>query len=811
MRERKPECPALPDILCFRDPEGRCLFTSNGGVVPFHPDSENAAIPPEPLRACSRFDAVCHGDLTELWRTGKVVRGEEIMECEDGSRYLFDITKIPVFAPDGRPHCAVTICCDRTGHREARLALQESESDLRTILDSVHDAVIIHSSNGCILDVNSKMLDLYGVTREEAFQYNIARDYSAPENPLTDLPAFWTRVMEGRSHFFRWKARRPHDGTTFDVEVALSPVQLRNRRAILATVRDIRERVEAESKIELFERLFENALEGISITDLSGKILSVNPAFTTITGYSPEEVVGKNPRVLKSDRHDPEFYRRMWESIRTLGSWRGEIWNRRKNGEAYPEWLSISAVRDMNGRTMHYAAVFHDITDIKRSEERIRHQAYHDALTELPNRVLFNDRLEMALAHAKRENRFMAVILLDLDRFKHINDSLGYAVGDLLLQETARRLRSTASPDDTVARLGGDEFVILVEDLPAPRFAVHAAQNVFKAFAEPFSIKGHELYISPGVGITIYPSDGETRETLLRNAEVAMYRAKEQGGNGFRLFTESMNEGILTRITMENSLRRALEQEEFILHYQPRIDLVTGQVTGMEALVRWVGADGKLIPPLDFIPLCEETGFIAPLGEWVIREACRQSALWLKEGLGELAVAVNLSVRQFRTTPIEATVRKILEETGLPSRLLEIEITESALMTDVENAVDTMKALTSMGIRFSLDDFGTGYSSLSYLRRLPLHCLKIDKSFVQDIGRDKDADSIVSAIVSMAHSLNLKVVAEGVESEEQLEFLRGLGYCREIQGYIFSRPLPPREFEIFVTEGLNRPVRTTPS
>lgn len=675
----------------------------------------------------------------------------------------------------------------------AEEALLQSSQNLLTILNSVQDAIFLHDLDGQILDVNEQMLTLYRVERDEALHFSIMVDYSAADCPADRLPQLWSQVLAGENLSFPWTARRPHDGSTFAVEVFLRRITLGRRDVVLATVRDISQRLEHEERLRLAERVFENSIEGITITDCHGTIERVNPAFTEITGYQAAEVLGQTPRVLKSDRHGPRFYQDMWRDLLHKGCWQGEIWNRRKSGEAYPEWLSISAITDGHGRTTHYVAVFHDITELKRKDELVRHQAYHDALTGLPNHLLLRDRLSVALSRAQREAQGLAVIFLDLDHFKKINDGFGHVVGDIFLQQIAERLAQMVRKEDTLARLGGDEFLLVVQNIRNAENAAMVVHKIMHSLAQVFRIQGQEVYAGASIGISLFPHDGTDPETLIRNAEIAMYRAKETGRSNYQLFTADMNEQVLRRLTLENNLRKALQEGQFQLYYQPKIDLRSGTVTGMEALVRWLQADGTVVPPDEFIPVAEETGLIGPLGDWILRAACLQTRQWREAGHPLLRVAVNLSARQFQQTDLACKVLSTLQETGLPPEALELEITESALMTDMLAAKATLEELTACGITIALDDFGTGYSSLYYLKRLPIATVKIDRSFIADLPNNADDIAIIKAILSMSADLNLRVVAEGVEGVAQLNFLRRHG-CTELQGYFFSPPLPPREF-----------------
>ncbi len=552
------------------------------------------------------------------------------------------------------------------------------------------------------------------------------------------------------------------------------------------------ERHQADEKLRIDSLVFEESDQAIVICDAANRIVSVNRAFSAITGYELEEVRGRNPGLLSSGKHEREFYRKLWAILNESGYWSGEIWNRRKNGKIYPEWLSINAVRDKGAAITHYVGIFSDTTELKATADRVRHLAHHDALTGLPNRIMLTGWLKHALARASRAGSELAVMFLDLDHFKLVNDTLGHTVGDELLKATAGRLAGCVRSADMVARLGGDEFVIVLDDVTDSQDAVTVAQKIIDALAQPLILEQHELVVTPSIGIGLYPDDGGDAETLIKHADVAMYRAKERGRNNYQLFTADMHVRAFERLAMENSLRRALERNEFLLHYQPQVDLGSRRIIGMEALLRWRQPEG-LIPPAQFIPIAEEIGLIVPIGEWVLRTACARNKAWQDAGFAPLRVAVNLSARQFRLPNLVAMVRSALGDSGLAAQFLELEITESIAMDHIEETIAKLDELKAMGVSIAMDDFGTGYSSLGYLKRFPIDRLKIDRSFVRDITTDPDDATIAVSIISLAHAMRLGVVAEGVETEAQLAFLRQHG-CDEIQGYYFSPPLAQEEF-----------------
>ena len=560
---------------------------------------------------------------------------------------------------------------------------------------------------------------------------------------------------------------------------------------------EIDQREGVEEKLLLAYKVIEEINEAIIITDSNNLIRNANPAFTEITGYSVEDVLGKNPSSTSSGRHDAKFYQEMWEAINKTGQWRGEIWDRRKDGTIYPKQLSICTIKDDQGNISNYVGIFSDISERKKDEERLQNLAHFDPLTGLANRLLFKDRLLHALQLAERSKNRLAVLLLDLDNFKSVNDSLGHKSGDLLLMQVAERILKCVRGSDTVARLGGDEFVVLLPDCKSADNVTSITRKILEKLATPFALQGDEVFISACIGVTMYPDDGNDADVLLKNADTAMYHIKKTGKNNFQFFTDSMQERIVRRLQLTSQLRYAMEREEFLLYYQPKMNLVTGRINGMEALIRWQHPDTGMINPAEFIPLAEETGIIVPLGEWVLYQACRQVMEWQAQGLDSLRVSVNLSARQFQDEKLLAMVTSVIQETGIEPGVLELEITETTIMQHIEHTIKTLWQLRDLGLLLSIDDFGTGYSSLNYLKRFPLDILKIDRSFVMDITTDPNDRAVVEAIVSLSRHLKMKVVAEGVETEEQLDFLRKQK-CHEVQGYYISKPLPVDEFRDFI-------------
>ncbi len=564
----------------------------------------------------------------------------------------------------------------------------------------------------------------------------------------------------------------------------------------LAILRNLaaRERAEAAARALNAEQsmaasVFHNTMDGIMVTDAAGVILSVNPAFSAITGYTALEAVGHKPALLRSGLHPPEFYLDMWRELLDAGKWQGEIWNRRRNGELFLEWLRIGMVAGDDGKAQRYVSVFNDITELRRKDEHIRHLAFHDPLTGLPNRALLLDRLAHSLSGAAREGTRPALMFIDLDRFKHINDSLGHDAGDQLLREMARRLRDCLRESDTLARMGGDEFVLLLEHAPEAAQCGALAHKLIDCLSQPMALNGHTLQVGASIGIACYPDDGDSAVELMKHADAAMYAAKAAGRGTCRYFQPAMTERAEQRLRLEEELRRAVRRGQLELFYQPKVALAGGAVRSVEALVRWRHPLRGLVPPADFIGLAEETGIIAELGDWVLEEACRQARAWQDEGLGRIRVAVNVSAGQVQRGGLVERIAELTLLYRLAPADLEVELTESVIMNKPEEMALVFAQLRAAGVSVAIDDFGTGYSSLTYLRQLPIDVLKIDRAFIMNAEHDHRDAELVRTIIALGRALNLAVVAEGVETSGQLELLRGMG-CDLAQGYLFSRPLP---------------------
>lgn len=605
--------------------------------------------------------------------------------------------------------------------------------------------------------------------------------------------------IEVRVFAFAWKGVEGRLVTLSDVsERQHADEELRAANARLHE--EIEARNHAESALNLSAQVFQHSPSAIFITDPQSRIVAVNRAFSELTGYEAYEVLGKTPRILQSGRHDQAFYRAMWDNLTSEGHWKGEIWNRKKDGKMYCERLAISVVRDTDGEPKYYIAVFDDRTEQVIAESRIRHLAEHDSLTNLPNRMLFKDRLEHALAQAHRTNARIALLFLDLDRFKAVNDSLGHTIGDRMLVEVAHRLQIAMRESDTIARYGGDEFVALAPNVRSPEDVAHIAQKLLEILEMPFQIEEHELHTSTSIGVVMYPEDGESAETLLKNADTALFAAKEAGRDRFQFFTRSMNDEAVQRLEIETALRRAVHRDEFVLYYQAQTDLKTGRIASIEALLRWRHPNRGMLSGGEFIEIAEQSNLIVQIGRWVVREACRQSRAWRLAGVPVVPLAVNISAAQFVQQNFADMVGDAMREFEIEPGQIDIELTESTVMKHVDMAIATLDALKRLGIGLLIDDFGKGYSSLSYLQKFPIDTLKIDQSFVQDAPENPNDASIVEAIIDMARRLHLKTIAEGVETREQYRFLKDRG-CDVAQGYLINRPQSAADIEPLLRAG----------
>ncbi|WP_310451082.1 EAL domain-containing protein [Sulfuritalea sp.] len=707
---------------------------------------------------------------------------------------------------------------DITERKQAEQALLASELFAKATIDAIPAHMCVLDRSGRIMAVNQAWREFYehNPAQAQGLNYFLGANYLQTCNAATgpgaenaeQMAEGIRRVISGECEVFtiEYPCHGPDERRWFIARVTRFHGDSGN---VVVTHDNITAKKQAEAAIQLYASAFQHSAEAILISDAGNRIQAVNGAFTLLTGYTSDEAIGRNPGFLATGQTPAATYRDMWTALRESGFWQGEVWDRRKDGTVYPKWLSLSVVRDAAGEITHYIGSFADISERKVAEQRITHLANHDALTGLFNRLSLKERLEQALATVRREHRALAVLFIDMDRFKAINDSLGHAVGDELLLEVARRLRDEVRDSDIVARLGGDDFVVVLTDVEGANAAARVADKLLRVLGQPYQIREHQLHSTPSIGVAFFPIDGEDGETLLKSADTAMYHAKSQGRNNVQFFTAAMNQAAIERLRLDHDLRVALEEGQFELHYQPKLEACAScegcdacddracRVVGVEALVRWRHPRDGLISPLKFIPVAEETGLILPLGEWVLDEACRQLRVWRDAGIASATMAVNLSAHQLGSPSLLGFVRETLIRHGLTGADVELEITESAVMDDPAASIGRLNALRELGVKLSIDDFGTGYSSLSYLKLLPIHTLKLDQSFVRDIESDPNDVAICTATIALAHNLGLTVVGEGVETEAQHRFLTGHG-CDYLQGYLFSKPVVAAEALAFI-------------
>lgn len=680
--------------------------------------------------------------------------------------------------------------------------LRLSEEKYRNLVETSHDLIWSVDNEGKWQFVNRRAaLAIYGYEPKQMLGRAFT-EFQSQNQAKIDTVTF-AEVKAGVEHFGYETVHMRKDGTSvlLDFNTVVIRDQDGNVTGVTGTARDVTATKETEKKLRYFASVIENMSEGVLITDANLKILAVNPALIKTTGYTEDELLGNMPSMFQSGNHDSKFYKQLWKKLHSKGRWQGEIWNRRNDGEISTEWLHITCIRNEQNEITHYVGMYSDISAQEHVRKRLHNLAYYDALTKLPNRELFHDRLEMALNQADRDDKKVALMFLDLDRFKTLNDTLGHTIGDNLLKAVAKQLSHCIRDSDTVARLGGDEFTIIVAHIDQTDSVAKVAEKILHSFNDPLRVLHHEFFVSTSIGISIFPNDGRTPETLIKNADTAMYRAKEAGGNNFQFYSKDMSERFSQRLALENELRKALIANQIEVFYQPQIDLSSGNIVGVEALARWKHAKLGFIPPSVFIPIAEETGMITQLGAQVLRISATQAAIWHKEAPDtEFHVAVNLSAYQLRHCDLISLIREILAQTHLDKNILEFELTESALMGNPDSASKTISRLNKIGIQLAIDDFGTGYSSLSYLKQFAINKLKIDRSFVCDVCQDRSGAEIVNAIIAMGHNLNLQIIAEGVENRQQLEFLRQSG-CDQIQGFFFSPAVSATEMSRMMKAG----------
>lgn len=723
---------------------------------------------------------------------------EHRIVVEGGVKWVHEQAELD-FDAQGKAVFALGTVTDVSAGKQAAAALRESRQSQQAIIDTALDAAIQMDDQGRITGWNKQATLMFGWERDEA----IGRLLHETIIPERYREAHWKglqRLLAGgepRVLNTRFEVEGLHrEGHTLSIELAITKVKTNDQFEFSAFIRDVTQRRREEEQLRLAAKVFENTNETILITDANNNIVAVNEAFTNMTGYSFEEVRGKNPRLLSSGDHDAEFFQSMWRSILAEGYWQGEIIDKNKAGKRFHKNLAINVVKNEQDVVTHYISISSDISERKEYDKNIHFLAYYDVLTGLPNRTLLRDRLGQMIASSHRDNEKFALLFLDLDRFKYINDSMGHSVGDKLLQSVAQRLQDCVREGDTVSRIGGDEFIVLLREVDEQGVML-VADKLLRTLATPFNLSGQEISTYASIGVALYPTHATDIDVLMKNADAAMYHAKENGRNNYKFFTPDMHFRANQIFLMEKDLRLALEQDQFTLVYQPQVDLATGKICGAEALLRWKHPEKGFIPPADFIPIAEETGQIVAIGEWVLRTACWRFASWQKQGMPVFPIAVNMSIRQLRQPNLADVIEGILKENSLEPECLELEITEGIMMGDTKVAMDFLTRMHKLGVQMSIDDFGTGFSSLSYLKNLPVHKLKIDQSFVRDIETDESDAAIVRSIISLGHRLELKVIAEGVETLEQLDFLRIRG-CDEVQGYFYSRPLVADDFIKFV-------------
>ncbi len=714
--------------------------------------------------------------------------GRERFERDLASGRVVEQSRSPM--PDGG---FVITTTDVTDSRRIERQVRELLDHQQVIFNNAHVGIIFLRDRR-IVSCNQRMAEIFcfdGVADLVGQSTDIL--YPTREYWEVDGAVCYAELAERGSSDSEVLLQR-HDGQPIWIQRTGRPVDPRFPNAgSIWVYSDISAMKQSAEQLRLSQIVFENSNEGLMVTDADNRIVSVNRAFTTITGYSKEDALGRSPNITRSDAHPPEFYQEMWQQLLERGHWEGEIFDRRKDGHVFPKWLTISVVRDEQGKISNYVAAFTDITERKSTEAKIRYMAHHDSLTGLPNRVLLRDRFDQLQLRIQRQSGFLGLCFLDVDHFKQVNDTFGHRCGDQLIVECARRIAEGLRQSDTVARFGGDEFVILIEDQLSPGHFAGVAQKILRALEEPVQVEGQLITSSASIGIAVYPNDGKDFDTLLQKADTAMYHAKNNGRATFSFFDERMNRDTASRLDISQRLRNALGRKELRLVYQPQYALPGRRVVGVEALLRWNSASFGEEAPASFIPIAEETGLILPIGEWVLHQALSQAREWQDRGM-RLRMAVNVSAMQIYRGDFTQVLAQALRDTGADPSTIEIELTESTVMADTETIREIFDCIRLLGVSVAIDDFGTGYSSLAYLRRFHVSKLKIDGSFVRDIPHDEESCAITEAIIRMAHSLRLGVIAEGVETAEQLQFLSDVG-CGEIQGYLLSRPVTPREVE----------------
>lgn len=789
---------ASEDMIAFID-SSMCYITVNHSYALFHNQATDAftGIQVEEIIGKDNFSHI--GVLLQRSLKGESFTVNGAYTLPDGTIRYEEMYLKPVKNEKGAILGCVAVIKDISQQKEEiheiETSLDEQNKLFRLVNDENPDIILMRDYEGKFLFVNETLAKLYATTPEEmigktdeSFNPNKEQRDFFLQNIREIMDKFETQVVYESS-------TDANTGEVRHFQSIKKPIKDKNGKlSILVISHDITELRNNELQLRQFAAVTQNSREGVMIADKQQKIVAINEAFTSITGYSESDAIGQNAVLLKSGQYKRTFYEKMWESINTQDRWSGEIWNKKKNNKIYPQWLSISTIRDHNGDIINYIGIFSDLSTEKASEEKISYLALHDTLTGLYNRYQFENRLEHALLSSHLDDNKIALLLLDLDNFKDINDTYGHETGDKVLQVVAKQLQQLIGKEDTLARFGGDEFVILSEHLHSKNNASTLAEKILQKFHHPVKVENQIFHLSWSIGIALHPYDGENKSTLLKAADTAMYKAKENGKRSFSFYDLSFTNTLISRLQMEDDLRIAFKEEQFELFYQPQVSLKDGKIIGVESLIRWHHPKQGLLTPKSFMSIIEENHMIIALGEWIITTACSQAAKWQQQGIFDGRIAINISAIQLEYSDLPKTIANALNSSGLSPDQLEIEITESVIMKNPGRWVNLFSDLKKQGVHFAIDDFGTGYSSLSYLRQLPLNLLKIDKSFIDDIPEEADACAIVDTIISLASKLGLSTLAEGVETEEEASYLISTG-CTAVQGYLYDKPLDAQTVE----------------
>jgi diguanylate cyclase (GGDEF)-like protein/PAS domain S-box-containing protein len=814
---------SVPDTIYVHDIPGKRVMYSNNHLGP------ELGYSKDELRAMGTrlWEKILHPDDVELYQRMRsiqqVLSPRQLMQFmlrwrhRDGSWHWFDIREQALSHDErGRVSRLIGVAKDVTEQINSSQSLRASEQRYRLLAESISDVIFSTDSDLQLNYISPSVHTVLGYDSEWMMQHGFQSLVANPRQ-LAAVYKLMTEVRQALSDPQRLRALRSTlqpklfsfdclraNGQKIPVELRLTPMwdERGHFEGLLGVGRDTSLQRRAEKDLRMAATVFEHSTAAILVTDPAGYIVQVNETFSRVSGYAAAEVQDQLPGMLTADTQQANHLQYVIRQLNQHGSWEGEVWLKRRNGDNFPAWVGITAVQDEEGDLVSYVCFFSDISERKASEQRIHRLAYYDGLTQLPNRTLFQDRLHSALQQGERHNAWVPLMFLDLDRFKPINDSLGHAAGDRMLKEVAQRLSACVGEDDTVARMGGDEFTLLLQPQSSREVAmtrsIHVGEQILASLSKAFFLEGREFFVSASIGIALSPQDGNELSQLMKNADTAMYHAKERGKNNFQFYQADMNSSALARLELESDLRHALEQDEFLLYFQPQFSGDGKRLTGAEVLLRWQHPTRGLVPPNDFIPVLEELGLVVDVGDWVLRQACLQLSEWHAADMRIPKISVNLSARQFSAGDLEQRLASILKDTGTPGACLELELTESILMEDVASAMETLASFKRLGVCIAIDDFGTGYSSLNYLKEFPIDVLKIDRSFVDGLPHGEQDGQIARAIIAMAHSLNLKVIAEGVETMAQLDFLRGHD-CDEVQGYLLGRPMTAAQFTALFT------------